>query len=458
MSSHVSVASKGPRLLDARLGRRGLLSAGAGGVLGAAAVGRAAAGPSKASPRYAAPAILGQATTSLVWAIPGNTEEIAVYQAIADRFMEANPNVEVTLDREASDFERIVTLIAAGTVPDLIFATINNWPALAVRDIFLPLDDFIEQDAYDIDDFYPQIIRPYRYDGTRFGEGALYGLPKEIAIRSMYYNPDLYTEAGVAMPSAEEAMNWEQFVDITEQTTIKQGGRTRQFGYIQEMWWGPWMIWAWSAGGEAVDDPYAPTRSTLDTPEVLKGFKTYTDFVTALGVAPDVATRSDQGTADIFAAGRGANYNNGRWMVPLFRTSGVSFEVMPMPADVERAQLLTGSIFGISSSSPNADVAWQLLSYVVSQEGQQMMTELGLLLPSRRSVAESDRFVNSTPPVNNRVYLDEIEFARPLPLHPNYPEMEQALEDETDLVLTGEKTAEAAMQAMHEAVNAQLQG
>lgn len=453
MSKHDSLRSRDHRLLDTRIGRRGLLGAGAGGVLGGAAVSR----PSKASTRYAAPAILGQAATSLVWAIPGNTEEIAVYQAIADRFMEANPNVEVTLDREASDFERIVTLIAAGTVPDVIFATINNWPALAVRDVFLPLDDFIEQDSYDLDDFYPQIIRPYRYDGSRFGEGALYGLPKEIAVRSMYYNQDIFAEAGIEAPSAEDAMSWEQFIDITEQTTVREGGRTTRFGYIQEMWWGPWMIWSWSAGGEAVDDPYAPTRSTLDTPEALKGFKTYTDFVSALQVAPDPATTADQGRAEIFASGRGATYNNGRWMVPLFRDSDFAWDVMPMPADVERAQLLTGSIFGVSSASENADAAWQLLSYVVSQEGQELMTELGLLLPSRRSVAESDLFLNSTPPENNQVYLDELEFARPLPLHPNYPEMEQAITDETDLVLAGEKTAEAAMLAMHEAVNAQLQ-
>jgi multiple sugar transport system substrate-binding protein len=458
MSDHTSSAANSRRLLDTSIGRRGLLGAGAAGVLGSTVASRAAARTGKASSVYSPPAILGQATTSLVWATPGNPAELAVYQEIADRFMEANPNVEVTLDREASDFERIVTLIAGGTVPDVIFATINNWPALAVRDIFLSLDDFIERDGYDIDDFYPQIIKPYRYDGERFGEGALYGLPKEIAIRSMYYNQDIYTQAGVEMPSAEEPMSWDQFIDITEQTTIKEGGRTRQFGYIQEMWWGPWMIWSWSAGGEAVDDPYAPTRSTLDTPEALKGFKTYTDFVTVLGVAPDVATRADQGTADVFAAGRGANYNNGRWMVPLFRDSDFGWDVMPMPADVERAQLLTGSIFGISSSTPNADVAWQLLSYVVSQEGQELMTELGLLLPSRRSVAESDLFLASTPPESNRVYLDELEFARPLPLHPNYPEMEQALEDETDLVLTGAKSAEDAMLAMHEAVNAQLQG
>jgi len=458
MSNHDSFTTKGRNLFDTRLGRRGLLGAGAGAVVGGAAVSQAAAAPGKASSRYAAPAIIGQATTSLVWAIPGNPDEIAVYQALADRFMEANPTVEVTLDREASDFERIVTLIASGTAPDVIFATINNWPALAVRDVFLPLDDFIEQDGYDIEDFYPQIIRPYQYDGTRFGEGALYGLPKEIAIRSMYYNQDIYTEAGIEMPSAEEAMSWEQFIDITEQTTVSEGGRTTQFGYIQETWWGPWMIWSWSAGGEAVDDPYAPTRSTLDTPEVLKGFKTYTDFVTALRVAPDAATTADQGKAEIFASGRGANYNNGRWMVPLFRTSDFNWDVMPMPADVERAQLLTGSIFGISSATENADAAWQLLSYVVSQEGQELMTELGLLLPSRRSVAESDLFLNSTPPESNQVYLDDLEYARPLPLHPRYPEMEQALEDETALVFAGTKTAEEAMLAMHEAVNAQLQG
>jgi multiple sugar transport system substrate-binding protein len=457
-------------LFEQRLSRRALLRAGMVGAAGLSVAGLLAAcggatgtttssgaggGQAQGTIPSAgtAPAQAG-AKVSLTWAIPGNPDEVKVYQTLAESFMKQNPNIEVKTDRDASDYQKTVTLIAGGTAPDLLFATINNWPAFATKNVFLPLDDYIKKDSYDLDDFYPQILKPYKYDGQKFGDGQLYGLPKEIAIRSMYYNADIFKEAGVtSLPTADDVWDWGRFSEVTQATTKAQDGRTTQYGYVQETWWGPWMIWAWAAGGEAVDDPFNPTRSTLDSPQVLEGYQTWTDFVTKLKTAPPAAVTKDQGKSEMFAGGRGATYNNGRWMVPLFRKSTFKWDVMPMPQKAQRAQLLTGSIFGIYKGSKSPDAAWKLLSYVVGKEGQQKMTELGLLLPSRKSVANSDLFLKSTPPENNRVYLDELQYAKVLPLHPKYPEMEKAINDENDLVFGGQKSAADALKVMHQKVN-----
>lgn len=455
----IARTTDGATAKERRLNRRALVRAGIGAAGAATALraGPATAAPSSYQGRLAAPAVIGQAKVSLTWAAPGNPAELAVYETLAEEFMQQNPDIEVKTDREAADIEKFVTLIAAGTPPDIGFATIYNWPSFAVKDTFLPLDDFIQQDSYDLDDFYPQIIEPYRYDGERFGEGQLYGLPKEIAVRSMYFNADIFTEAGIeTMPTPDDVWDWARFIDMTKQTTKTEGSRTTQYGYVQDTRWTFWMIWAWSAGGNAVDDLFNPTTSTLDSPEVLDGYQTFTDFVTKHHTAPTTAVTREQGQEELFAAGRAATYNNGRWMVPLFRESDFAWDVMPMPMKEQRAQTLSGSIFGVCNGSENPDAAWKLLSYVVGQEGQQRMTELGLLLPSRVSVAESDIFLKSTPPQNNQIYLDELEFARPLPLTPKYPEMEKIINDETDLVLIGEKSAADALAVMHKQVDALL--
>lgn len=416
-----------------------------------------AAAPTAAASGTSVPAQTGGAKASIVWSIPGNPDEVKVYQTLADTFMQQNPNIEVKTDRDSSEYQKTVTLIAGGTAPDILFATINNWPAFATKNVFLSLDDYIKKASYDLDDFYPQIIKPYRYDGKQFGQGSLYGLPKEIAIRSMYYNADLFTAAGISkLPGPGDVWTWDQFTDMTQKTTKTEGGRTTQFGYVQETWWGPWMIWAWSAGGEAVDDPFNPTKSTLDDPKVLEGYQTWSDYVIKLKTAPAAAVTKEQGKSEIFAAGRAAAYNNGRWMVPLFRKSTFKWDVMPMPMKSQRAQLLTGSVFGLYKGTKSADAAWKALSYVVGKEGQQKMTELGLLLPSRKSVAQSDTFLKSAPPQNNQIFIDELQYAKVLPLHPKYPEMEKAIGDENDLVLGGQKSAADALKAMHQQVNALL--
>jgi len=424
------------------------------GVLAHASV---SAGPG--SSRFHAPAILGQAKTPVTWAVPGNPEEQAVYQSLADDFMAANTDIEVKLDPEASDFEKFVTLIAADTPPDIGFATLYNWPSFAQRGIFLALDDYIARDAYDLEDFYEQIITPYRYNGDAFGDGELFGLPKEIAIRAMYFNQDIFEEAGITQkPTPDDVWDWDRFIDMTQKTTKEEGGRTRQYGYIQDVRWTFWQIWAWAAGGDPVDDLYKPTMSTLDNPAVLEGYQVFTDFVTKLGTAPAASVTREQGHEELFAGGTGATYNNGRWMVPLFRESDFRWDVMPMPMKTQRAQTLSGSMFGICNGSANPDAAWRVLSYIVGAEGQQRMTELGLLLPSRKSVAESDLFLQGTPPENNQIFLDELEFAKPLPLTPIYPELEKVINDQTDLVLIGEKTAAEAIAEMHTQFNTLLQG
>lgn len=439
------------------MNRRSFL-AGSGALVVAGAWGPKVAGATRAaSHTYLAPSLIGQAQVELLWATPGNPDEVAVYNEVAKTFMEANPDIKVTTDREAADYDKFVSLLAAGTPPDVGFSTINTWAAYADRKVFAPLDDFIKQDSYDIEDFYPQIIDVYKYDGDSFGKGPLYGLPKEIAVRAMYYNKDIFSEAGIETPTADKPWTWDQFTEMAKATTKVEGGRTRQYGYILSPGWLYWNIWTLSAGALPVDDLFKPTKSNLDDPKILEGYQYFTDYVTQLKVAPDSAATKDQGTAEMFAAGLGATYNNGRWMVPLFRTSKFEWDVMPMPMKEQRAQTLSGSMFGVTAASKNPDAAWKLLSYIVSKDGQAKMTDLGLLLPSRKSVAESDTFLKSTPPETNQIFIDELEFAKPLPMTPKYPEIEKVVDDQTELVITGDTTAKDALAEMHKQMNAMLQ-
>lgn len=397
---------------------------------------------------------------TLTWAIPGGPEEAAVYRKLAENFMKANPNVTVRVDVEASKYTKTLTLIAAGSAPDILFFSLYNWPPVAGKGILEPLDAYIEQDHYDVDDFYPYIVKPYRYDGHKFGEGKLYGLPKEIAIRTFYYNVDAWKEAGLTLPDLEKRLTWDEFLVALKALTKREGRRVTRYGLVSDDWWGIWAIWAWMNGGEMVDDPWNPTKATLDDPKVIEGLEFFASLTTKHGVLAPLAVAAEQGKANMFAGGRAAVYYSGRWQVPLFRQSGgLNFEVMPTPAGpAGPAQLLTGSMFGISAASKHKEAAWKLLSYIVGKEGQMEMTKLGLLLPSRKSVAESDIFLKSTPPYNNRVFLDDVKYGRILPLHPRYMEMEKAVGDEFKLALNGEKSVAEAMKAANEKVNQFLQG
>src|SRR5690606_36945056 len=116
------------------------------------------------------------------------------------------------------------------------------------------------------------------------------------------------------------------------------------------------------------------------------------------------------------------------------------------------AQLLTGSAFMISTQSNHPDEAWELLKYITGRRGQSLMTELGLLLPSRLSVARSD-FLESTPPENNHVFLDEFQYAKPGPMLPNWREVHSEAGGVLNDILAGKiATANGAI-LIHDMVN-----
>lgn len=402
------------------------------------------------------PKQLTKENVTLAWATPGNPQEVEVYRKVADNFQRTYANMRVETDRTMSDYAKMVSLITANSAPEILFVTINNWPALAVQNVWTGLDELIRRDKFDIQDWFPQIVKPYRYDGKRFGQGTLYGLAKEIACRAMYFNADLFQDAGIRPPAPNDAWTWEEFRQAARRLTKRSGDTVQQYGYAMETWWGMWAIWAWANGGDVVDDQWAPTRATMDTPAVVDALEFWGGLVSKEKVAPPLAAYRELGKSDHFAQARAAMYNNGRWMVPLFRRSTFKWDVMLMPKNKQRAQLLTGSIFGVYKSARRQDESWELLKFINSKESQGLMTELGLLFPSRQSVAKSDTFLKSRPPERNELFLKDVEVARVLPMHPRYPEMEKLVGIESDAVLNGEKPAKAAAEEMTKQVNVLL--
>lgn len=405
----------------------------------------------------AAPA-QNRGNVELLWVAPGGTTaEGDTYRELAKKFEATNPGVRVKVDTENSDLMKQQTLIASGAPPDILFFTINNWPAFAAQNVILPLDDFIQKDSYDLDDFFPQIVKAYRFDGKNFGVGKLHGIPKEIAIRSLFYNTEHFAAAGVVAPALDNPWEREQFLDAAKKLTKTMGDQTAQYGVVQETWWGPWMMWAWADGGDAVDDPYKPTKATLEDPKVVAAIEFIGNLVTTQKVAPTDAVTKDQGKSALFAGKRASMYWNGYWNNVTFKKAGVQYDVMPFPKGAAgRAQLLTGSMFGISAASKNPQQAWNLLKYINAKEGQTLLAQLGTLLPSRKSLAQSDVFTSIVPPKSNRVYLDELQYAKLLPMHPRYPEMESAIGKQMDLVFAGQKKAADAAKEMNAQVNSLL--
>jgi ABC-type glycerol-3-phosphate transport system substrate-binding protein len=197
----------------------------------------------------------------------GDTSEIKIITDLIAECEKANPGVVIKGERKPPNeayADGLLTEIAAGQAPDVMFMGELNCDKLIAGNAFLALDTFLDKDTeLKKSDFYPLVIERFT------SKGKLYLLPRDIApIACIYYNKSLFDKAGLEYPKND--WNWKDFENKAVKLTKRLGdGRAEQLGYGEFS--GQVEPYVFSAGGTMVDDFRKPTRITLDSPKALEG-------------------------------------------------------------------------------------------------------------------------------------------------------------------------------------------
>ncbi len=165
----------------------------AGGVLAACA----APAPAVEGDADAAPS--AEALELRVGSIAGIVTE--GLQALADRYMEENPNVSVTIDVLADEqYQQAFLLFSSDDTPDLSWyqcVPANRYNDMVTSQILVPLDDLYEQEGWF--DAYPEGI----VDFQRQPDGHFYSATIGVVWTPYaYYNQEIFDEVGVTPPES----------------------------------------------------------------------------------------------------------------------------------------------------------------------------------------------------------------------------------------------------------------
>lgn len=113
---------------------------------------------------------------------------------IAERYMEANPEVEITMQAPSPDYdEGLVTVIRqtmAGEAPEVFLVGSHLLGALVDRGMIEPLDDVMAGKDIAAMGYTPEALALTQVDGKQ------YGLPWTSSTPVMFYNADLVRQAG----------------------------------------------------------------------------------------------------------------------------------------------------------------------------------------------------------------------------------------------------------------------
>jgi len=371
----------------------------------------------------------------------GDPPEINAYRTLITAFEEAEPDIDLQLI-EASDREdliaRLSTSLAGGAPPDLFLMNYRFYGQFAARGVLEPLGPYAEgSKRFELDDFYPQAVDAFRWDGE------VTCLPQNISSLVVYYNRDLFRKYGIPLPRS--GMPWTEFVATAQQLTRDENGapvrgadpdQPNQANTATPVVYGlgvaPQIIriapFIWSAGGEVVDDEDEPTRLTLDDPTATQIMGQFFGLRSLYGVVPPDAEVEAEDDESRFANGRLAMLLDSRRAVPSLRAAAdFDWDVVSLPVFQEPAGILHSDAYCMTEASEEKDAAWRFVEYALGPEGAPIIARTGRTVPSLKSVAESEAFLDpGAKPRNSRVFLDTIPFIRRVPSVSTWPEIEDA--------------------------------
>ena len=368
----------------------------------------------------------------------GDPPEIQAYRTLIDAFEKAEPDVDVQLV-EASDRDdliaRLSTSLAGGSPPDLFLMNYRFYGQFAAREALEPLASYLDDsDVFEEGDFYEEALDAFRWQGEQTC------LPQNISSLVLYFNRDLFKQYNVPLP--KNGMSWLELLDRAKALTRdKDGNPVRgadpdlpQANTAPAEIYGlgiePTIIrfapFIWSNSGDIVDDQEAPTRMTLDNPQAREILQSVFELRTKHGVVPTDQEVEAEDDESRFANGRLAMLFQSRRSTPLFRESAkFDWDVVSIPVFDKAAGILHSDAYCMTKGSKNKDAAWTFVEYALGPEGAKVVAETGRTVPSLKSVAESEAFLDpSQKPANSRVFLDGIPNIRNVPTISTWPEIE----------------------------------
>ncbi len=386
----------------------------------------------------------------------GSIEEIKIIERTLREWERNHPNIRVILQHTPTSGykQKLLTRIAGGDAPDIIFSEVNDFVYFKSKGIFLDLMPFVEKDPeINLQDYFPQIIK-------RFMEnGRLYLLPRDIApFACVYYNRDLFEKEGVPLPTDD--WDWEGLLQRAIQLTKREDKRVVRYGFYTIFW----ENFVYSAGGSLVDDPFHPHRLTLNSPNSLKGLKFYIDLIQKYQVMPSPQTMVglQMNALQMFVSGRLAMYASGIWETPFFRKiKSFSWDVVMFPKGPggKRGFGSGGSGYGILKFTKYPKEAWEVLKCLAGRRGQEILAESGLAQPAFKDIALGPLFAGSPlPPKNKKMLNEAVKYIVFEPAHPRWKEArERYLEPKLELVFSGKISLEKALKEVTPLINSLLE-
>lgn len=263
-----------------------------------------------------------------------------VLEAIVEEFNASHEDVTIKTEVKtwASIDDTLLTALSAQEGPDIVAMPAERLPVYASRGAFVELDDFYGDEDGNTANLVPGAVDMVEVEGSK------YGVPAGFVPLAVYYDAELFEDAGIG----EFPQTWDQWVDTAEQLTVDENGdgTPERYGVVlpdhATVANGLWPTLFYGNGGDVVDGGEA----VIDSPENAATLEYWRTAIEQGAISPTGV--DGVGADELFGSGKAAMTVGGPWMASIAEESGIDYGIAPIPAGPE-AQ--AASAIGISMAT-----------------------------------------------------------------------------------------------------------
>ena len=343
-----------------------------------------------------APAASGEALQVGIW---DSNQEPGIKEILADFTAETGIETEVTVTTWNDYWTMLSAAAQGGELPDVFWMHANESTRYMSNDMLLDLTDRIAaSEVVKTENYLADIWEIYSYEGKN------YAVPKDVDTIALWYNKEIFDQAGVAYP--DDTWTWETFVDAAK--TIHE--KTGIYGYAvsSDDYQEGYASWIYSYGGSMLD--YDPLKSGFDKPETIEAMNLL-DSLLKSGAMPSQEEISENAKDVLFNSGKVAMTTLGSWMLAGELAQDQEFQdkidiaVLPKSSKTDkRACIYNGLGWAAAANTDQPDEAWACIEWLGSEEAQLKQAELGVTMSAFLNT--SDDWINAAPQWNLQAYLD----------------------------------------------------
>ncbi len=310
-------------------------------------------------------------------------ETAAVEDGIAI-FVKEHPGIKVnyTPGLAGSEYNaKLLTAAASNSMPDVMFMMANAYRQFVSKGALLEITDKFNEE-FPLDDFIDS-SRTIMSIG-----GKVYGVSSCTVSPILYYNKDVFDEAGVDYPSSDPASSWtmDEFREVAKKLTTDD-----IYGcYGLETVADTLAAQIISNGGSRYSADYK--TSTMNTPEVKEVLEIIKAVRVEDGSAPDATTLDSVGmtAVQMLETGKVAMLIDGSWSLQELAASGMNVGMAPLPSYGEVLTTGQAHLHCVAAGTKYPEQAWEFVKFLSSLDYQGSLVSSGLWMPNRKSMYEEE--------------------------------------------------------------------